>query len=318
MKDVPEMQYRTLGRTGLRVSRIGLGAGGPSLLGLARGSDAAGTERVIKQAVDLGINIIDTSPSYGTEQHIGPALRSVTEPVYVATKIRCHKESGHRDQAPITDPQHVFASVERSLGALHRDVIDILQLHGIPAAQVDRLIETLVPAMQRLQEQGKVRFLGLSEFAIGDTKHDAAVPVCASGVFDTLMLHYGILNQEAERRAFRLTRENNIGVFCMSPVRNAFRSPQDLQNVLDQLFPGKDVSLEFLLQGSVRSYADAAYKFAAAQENIHTILVGTGNPQHLIENTRAILGDPLPQEHMKSLKQEFGHVDGTVMFTYKL
>jgi aryl-alcohol dehydrogenase-like predicted oxidoreductase len=315
MTDIPEMQYRTLGRTGLRVSRVGLGSGGPSRLGLWRGGDDALVEHVIKQAVDLGINLIDTSRNYGTEEAIGAALRSVVDEVYVATKIWCYPEDARGDpKLLITDPQHAIDSVELSLRALRRDVIDILQLHGVTAGDLDVFMDTIVPVMQRLVEQGKVRFLGISENPTTEHEQEVAIRTCTSGIFDTLMIHYSIFDQEAERRTFPLTREHDVGVFCMSAVRNTFRSSENVQRTLEHLFPGQEESLAFLLQEPVRNYADAAYKFAAAQEDIHVILVGTGNPQHLVESTAAILGDPLPVEHTKVLKEQFGHVDGSVMF----
>ena len=316
MKDVPEMTYRPLGRTGLQISRVGLGAGGPSRLGLSRGGDDALIERLVRQAVDLGINLIDTASGYGTEAGLGKALSAVKEQVHVATKVWCYPTHDVTDphQRPITDPQHVTASVEKSLQALRRETIDILQFHGVPAPGFAPLIEHLVPAVIQLQEQGKIRFLGITEHPGIDHRQEMAARACESGVFDTLMVQYSIFDQEAERRTFPLTEKRDIGVFGMCAARGACTDPESLRQVLARLEPGADSSLDFLRQGPVASYADAAYRFAAARKEIHCLLVGTGNPAHLVESTAAILGDPLPAVHVEILRKRFAHLDGALLW----
>ena len=316
MSEVPEMTYRTLGRTGLRVSRVGLGAGGPSRLGLSRGGDDALVERLVRQAVDLGINLIDTARGYGTEEALGKALASVKEQVFVATKVWCYATEDVKDsrQEPITDPGPVVESVEQSLKELRREAIDILQLHGVPAAGLQPMIEHLVPAMVRLREQGKIRFLGVTEHPGVDHRQEMAALACASGIFDTLMIQYGIFDQVAEQRTFTLTGEQEMGVFGMCVARAAFTDPESLRRMLEQVEPEGDADLGFLLRGPVVSFADAAYRFAAAREEIHCLLVGTSNPAHLVESTAAILGDPLPAAHVEVLKERFGHLDGALLW----
>jgi aryl-alcohol dehydrogenase-like predicted oxidoreductase len=315
MAKIPEMTYRTLGRTGLQVSRVGLGSGGPSRLGKARGGDAALVERLVKQAVDLGINLIDTAPGYETEAFLGAALSSIRDPVYLATKVWCYPPGDDKDlhARPLTDPAHVFQSVEQSLRDLRTEAIDLLQLHGARPPSLPLIIEHLVPAMIRLQEQGKVRFLGATESPGNDSTQDMAALVCPSGVFDTIMIQYSIFDQEAERRTFPLVQEHDIGVLGMCAARGAFTDPEILGQVLERLDPDGG-NLDFLLRGPIRSFADAAYRFAAAQENIHTLLVGTGNPAHLLESTAAILGTPLPAEHLQLLKKRFGHLNGDILW----
>ena len=314
MATIPEMTYRTLGRTGLRVSRVGLGSGGPSRLGTARGTDAALVDRLVKQAVDLGINLIDTAPGYGTEAALGAALSGIQVPIYLATKIWCYPTVDSNPQGPpLTDPAYVFRSVEQSLRDLRVEAIDLLQLHGPPPQDLPLIIEHLVPAMIRLREQGKVRFLGATESPGHDPHQDLAGQACRSNLFDAIMIQYSIFDQEAERRTFPLAQEQDVGVIGMCAARAAFTDPDTLAQVLDQLDPdGED--LDFLLQGPVGSFADAAYRFAAAQGNIHCLLVGTGNPDHLLESTTAILGTPLPEEHLRLLKNRFGHLDGAILW----
>ena len=316
MSTPPPMTYRTLGRTNLLVSRVALGAGGPSRLGLAKNDGSAQVDRLIKQALDLGINFIDTAPGYDTENAIGTALQSVRNPLYLATKVWCYPSLDVTDphQPPLTDPQHLVTSVEESLKALRRDHLDILQLHGVPGPAVEPMIEHFIPPMLRLREQGKIRYIGITEHPGIDPQQDMAAAACTSDLFDVLMIQYGIFDQQAQHRTFALAQEHDVGILGMCAARAAFTDSATLEHLLAQIDPEGDSSLEFLLQGSVRSYADAAFRFAAAREEIHTVLVGTGNVDHLVESTAAILGDPLPPAHLEQLTQRFGHLDGQCLW----
>ena len=312
MPAITEMTYRFLGRTDLNVSRVTLGGGGPSRLGLTQAGGAENVDRLVKQAVDLGINLIDTAPGYGTEESIGQALESVTERVYIATKVWCYStpDVTNPHQPPLTDPHHLIESVEKSLKALRRDRIDLLQLHGVPGPAVESMTEHFLPAMQQLQKEGKIRHIGITEHPGIDPDQDMAIKVCHSELFDTLMIQYGIFDQLAQHRTFELASRHKIGVLCMCAARAAFTNPQALRTRLSRILPEKNYSLDFLLQGSVHSYADAAFQFAAARKEIDTIVVGTSRVDHLIQSSRAILGDSLPQTHTLKLEQDFGHTKG--------
>ena len=316
MPDIPDMSYRALGRTGLRVSRVGLGTGGPSRAGKAHGGSDSKVERLVRTAVDLGVNVIDTARAYGTERALGKALKSVTEEVYIATKVRCYEgpDTFDAEQRPIVDPGHVVTSVEESLRDLQRDVIDVLQLHAVTAPGLASVIEHLVPAVTRLQEEGKVRFLGVTEHPGLDPGQDMIAHACDSGVFDTVMFQYGIFDQVAARRSFALTTRYDIGVFGMCAARAAFTDAQTLGHMLELIAPDEQQSLEFLLQGDVGSYADAAYRFAVARDEIHCVLIGTGRADHLIESTAAILGAPLPTAHVQELEERYGDLDGSILW----
>src|SRR5262245_39104066 len=110
------MQYTTLGRTGLRVSVAGLGTGGFSRLGLKSGKSEDESARLIHQAMDLGINFIDTAANYGTEGVVGKALKSIQrDKVVVATKTQIRGGQG---------AAHVTASIDNSLRAMGTDYID--------------------------------------------------------------------------------------------------------------------------------------------------------------------------------------------------
>src|SRR3954466_7827219 len=122
------MQYRTLGRTGVKVSVVGLGTGGQSRLGQMTHKDAAESARVVRRALELGINLIDTAPNYaGTEAFLGEVLQEVPRSEYLlATKAEMSPRDGQ-----VRTPQEVAASIERSLQRLGTDYLDLFQFHNV-------------------------------------------------------------------------------------------------------------------------------------------------------------------------------------------
>src|SRR5919199_112497 len=136
------MQYRTLGRTGLRVSLVSLGTGGPSRLGQGSGVAEAEAHRVVLRALELGINFIDTAAGYGeSEAILGRALRGVPhEACWVATKFS--PLEGDRAKA---DPAELQRSLDRSLQRLGREAIDVFQLHGVIPAAYREVVERFYP-----------------------------------------------------------------------------------------------------------------------------------------------------------------------------
>ncbi|HET6469180.1 MAG TPA: aldo/keto reductase, partial [Geminicoccaceae bacterium] len=154
------MDYTTLGRTGLRVSVAGLGCGGFSRLGLATGRSEAEAEALVRAALDLGVNLLDTAASYGTEDVVGRATASwPREKLVIATKANIRHE---RELLP---PGDVLASLERSFRALRTDHLDVFQLHGVPPWAYDHAVGTILPVLRREQEKGRIRHIGITETA---------------------------------------------------------------------------------------------------------------------------------------------------------
>lgn len=311
------MQYTTLGRTGLRVSRVGLGAGGPSRLGRSRDATFDDMDRLIGRALDLGVNFIDTARTYGTEDAIGRALQGRgAADVIVATKVWLYdRADGENPQRkPHTDPRRVIDAVEESLRDLRRDRIDLFQYHGVPLASLDTFVEHLLPVAERLREQGKLRFIGLSEQPMFDYSQEMATRACASGLWDSAMVQYGIFDQAGDTCAFPPARANGTGVICMSAARGALVSEEALARTLGKLDAGTPDDMRFLLGEPPGTWPELAFRFAAACDGIDVVLVGTGNPEHLEAGARAITGPPLPPEHLKWLRDRFGRCRGEALY----
>lgn len=308
-----DMDYIGLGKTGLTVSVMGLGGGGHSQLGRRSGASSSESIAIVQRALELGINFIDTAEAYGTEELIGVALYGVRrDAVVLSTKKSLAKEGR------LISARECVDGLEASLRRLRTDHVDIYHLHGVQASQYDHAINELAPAMIRLREQGKIRFLGITEAFATDTGHVMLQRALKDDVWDVVMVGFNLLNQSARERVLTETLKNNIGVLCMFAVRDALSRPEKLRQTIAELVEQGLVDREaidlrdplgFVLQAdSVVSLPDAAYRFCRAESGMHVILSGTGNIQHLEQNVASILRPPLPNDIRQKLMRLFARV----------
>lgn len=167
------MEYSTLGRSGLRISRLCLGAmtfgAGTGIWGEIAGPTVPKATRLVAMAVERGINLIDTADAYSqgqSEAVVGQALADLgldESRMLVATKVRLRTGIGHNDVG--LGRSHIMRSVETSLRRIGRDHIDLFQLHD--RDELVPLEETL-RALDDLVRQGKVRHIGVCNFSAGD------------------------------------------------------------------------------------------------------------------------------------------------------
>ena len=224
------MEFTTLGRTGLRVSVAGLGCGGFSRLGLGTGKSEADAIGIIRAALDLGVNLVDTAAAYGTEPVLGKALRAVPrDSVVICTKAPFGVSN------PGATPESAVRSLDRSLKELGTDYIDVYQLHGIAPHAYDHALHAIAPALLREKEKGKFRHLGITETAPGDPEHDMVQRACRDGVWEVAMIAFHMMHQNARRQAFPLTRQYGVGTLLMFAVRNIFSRPERLAQTLREL-----------------------------------------------------------------------------------
>ena len=308
------LKRRTLGRTGLRVSVMGLGGGGDSRLGQA-GSDEAAAVRLIRTALHAGVNFIDTAEAYGTEEVIGKALRHVPrDQVVLSTKKTTFREAGAELRV---EPADVVRSLEESLRRLGTDHVDVYHLHGVRPAAYPDLRDRLVPTLLSLKAQGKIRFLGITEAFAVDPNHRMLEQALADDLWDVVMVGFNILNQSARKIVFPRAIERRVGTLVMFAVRRALSRPDRLREVLAELaargkLPAEDAEkgLDFLLrEGVAGSIPDAAYRFCQDEPGVHVVLSGTGSQEHLTENIRALSGPALPSRERRRLSALFDRVD---------
>jgi len=308
------MHYTTLGKTGLRVSVAGLGCGGSSRLGRAWGKSEAESVALVRHAVDLGVNFLDTAAAYGTEAIVGKAIRELPrDRVVVATKAQIRQDGRLRSALEVID------SLESSLRNLGTDYVDLFQLHGVPPAAYDHAMQELVPALLDEQAAGKLRHLGITETAPNDPKHLMLQRAVHDDCWQVVMLAFHMMNQNARESVFPHTRERRVGTLLMFVVRSLFSVPGRLQDTLRTLavegrvpdwLAEREQPLDFLIHGDTTSVIDAAYRYARHEPGVDVVLFGTGDVEHLESNIASILKPPLPAEDTARLNTLFGALEG--------
>lgn len=290
------MEKRTLGKTGLQVSILGVG-------GAEIDEDVTpeAVERILGDALDAGLNVIDTAECYTNgEDMIGRAVSSRRSEYYLFTKC------GHADGLDLPDwtPELLRQSVDRSLRRLRTDYLDLLQLHTCSEDKLRRgdVIEVLV----RAREAGKTRYIGYS----GDSH--AALYAVNCGAFDTLQTSVNITDQEAIDLTLPRALERGMGVIAKRPIanvvwKNAAR-PDDpsLHIYWDRL---KQLDYEFLKE-DLSTTVNVSLRFTFSVPGIHTAIVGTAKPGRCSENAKIVSEGILPEEQYQAIRERWKAVAG--------
>jgi aryl-alcohol dehydrogenase-like predicted oxidoreductase len=320
------MQMRVFGRTGMQVSALGFGCGAVGGL-MVRGSPAD-QERTVARAIASGVNYFDTAVQYGngeSERNLGRILQNLKPAnVVVGTKVRVPPSEFGRVADTVTK------SLEDSLSRLRLDRVDIFYLHNVIAEKEDastlsvrQVLDDVVPSFQRLRQQGKVRFLGMT--AVGDTA--ALHQVIDAGAFDGAQIVYNMLNPSAGedlpanypaqdyRRLFDRTKVVGTGVVGIrvlaggalsgSADRHPIASPAP-EPIGSAMSYDADVDrarrlLPLVKEGFASSLTEAATRFALSHPAMGTILVGMATPQQFEEALAAVEKGPLPQDALDRL-----------------
>ncbi len=301
-----------LGRTGLSVSRMGVGAGGPSQIGRQTGRSEAESVDLRRRAFDEGVNIVDTSEGYGTEEMIGQALAGrARDSIVLSTK----KSTRHKEVTPET----LMASLEESLRRLRTDVIDVYNLHGVVPQDYGRLVDDVYPALQAAQQAGKIRWIGITEMFGEDRQHEMLSQALADDLWDVIMVGYNLLNQTARDTVLARAAQQNVGVQVMSAVRKALGNEASLASFVGPLIQSGEIdaedveadgALHFALREGV-SIPDIAYRFCRDDPGVHVVLSGTGNADHLVQNLATFARPALTRETTTRLRHIFRHVVST-------
>ncbi len=313
------MQYTTLGRSGLRVSVAGLGCGGHSRLGQGTGHSRADSVGLVRAALDLGINFIDTAAVYGTEAIVGEAIAGRRDQVVLSTKLQIVPEGASPRGQDFLTGAAFAAGLEASLRRLGTGYVDILHLHGVMPDQYDYCRAELLPALIKLRDDGKIRFLGLTERFIYDPQHCMLESALQDDCWDVVMAGFNMINPSARERVFARTRARGVGTLLMFAVRRALSQPAALRALLQELvaqgllaadaLDRKD-PLDFLVDpGGADSVVDGAYRFCRHEPEVDVVLTGTGQVAHLKQNIASIMAGPLTAECLARLQDLFGAID---------
>jgi len=316
------MQYRDLGRTGIRVSEIGFGAwaiGGPTEasgmpLGWGRTSDDESLG-AIRRARELGVTFFDTADSYGfgrSESLLGIVLSRKRGDAVIATKVGNVRTSTGEFRKDFTK-QHIFHAVDGSLKRLRTDYIDVYQVHNPTIDELRR--EHIQEAMDRLQEIGKIRFWGVSITTI-----DEGLQIVRNGWGHVLQVLYNVLNQAPATDLFPLAKEHGYGIVARVPLASGLLSGKFRP---DTVFGADDVRQSFLtsrrlhevtarvdevraiIGGTARTLAEGALQFNLANDMISTVIPGARNA-HQVEMNVAASEGRLPPDVVERLRTRLG------------
>jgi aryl-alcohol dehydrogenase-like predicted oxidoreductase len=307
------MPHRRLGRSELVVSALGLGCMGMSEF--YGSTDETESIATIHRAIDLGINFLDTADMYGVgrnEELVGRAIRGRRKEVVLATKFGNVRSPDGKFLGVNGRPDYVQQSCEASLRRLGVEQIDLYYQHRVDASVP---IEETIGAMARLVEQGKARFLGLSEAAPATLRRAAKVhPIAA------LQSEYSLWTRDHEREALPTCRELGIGFVAYSPLGRGFltgkfRNPDKLDagdyRRTSPRFVGDNIQrnielverIEKIAGEKKRTAAQLALAWVLAQGSDIVPIAGTKRRAYLDENAGSI-GVALTPEDLSRIDQE--------------
>lgn len=333
------MNYRQLGRTGLRVSEVGFGGGGIGGVWGAT-SDAQG-RRAVHRALELGVNFFDAAPGYGNgraESVLGEALFGRRSDVFVTTKVSIRPE-GFGDVE-----RFVRHSVEQSLRRLRTEYVDLLLIHnpissvrGRPFAansiSPDDALD-MAATFSRLRQAGACRFIG---FTAWRCNAQALRTLVASGVFDAIQTEYNLLNQSAQdipapalhaadigqaehetreylsyryrhvdqHLAIRLAAERGLGVINIRPVLAGILTDGVDHPLEDDAAPllRQASLLDFLRTDGTRKLFEAALRFCLMNQDVSTVVPGVKRAQEIEEAVGAAAALPLAADELARIAE---------------
>jgi len=290
------MQYRNLGRAGVKVSAIGIGCnqfGGKV--------DKAGTKTIVQQALDEGINFFDTADVYGgrgvSEEYLGAALEGLRDQVVIATKGRAKMGDCPNDQG--TSRYHIMNAVEASLRRLGTDHIDLYQIHSWDDSAS---VEEMMRALDDLVRAGKVRYIGASNFSAWQLcRSNDVAEMMGWEQFVTIQPHYHMLEREIESELVPYSEFANIGILPYFPLAGGFltgkykrgqpapagsrgeKSPYVQKYRTDENFDKLDALTAFAKKRG-HTLHDLAFAWLLSNEHVASVIAGATNPDQVTSN----------------------------------
>ncbi|SFT05745.1 aldo/keto reductase [Paenibacillus sp. BC26] len=292
------MIYTTFGQTGLSVSKLGLG--GAPLAGDFGRTDEAEVQSLVHEAIDSGINLIDTAPKYGmgeSERRIGKALIGRRDKVILASKA---VRSDHR-----YDYDSTIRSVEESLQRLQTDWIDILQLHDVESQPVDLIMNETVPALEKLKQDGKIRFTGVTTRVL-----PLLMDYMRTGSFDAIQFYtrYMLIDHTAKDEVMPFAQETGIGVINGSVLGLGMLADAPahfLEEEISRKAQSRIDQLQFLRRSEPKGLIEPAMRFSISQPAIHVTLTGTSSRTSLRTNLSYCDGRGLEEEELQRVYDLF-------------
>jgi aryl-alcohol dehydrogenase-like predicted oxidoreductase len=293
------MEKRILGKTGLEVSRLGVGL---AEIGFELTmSNEAQASKVLNTALDAGMTFLDTAACYGnSEELIGRTVAHRRQEYVLATKCG-HVAGGYEGEE--WTAQTIQDSIDRSLKRLRTDYLDLVQLHTCSVDVLER--GEVIQAVQNAQQAGKTRFIGYS----GD--NEAAEWAIESGIFDTLQTSFNLVDQRARTRLFPQAKRKEMGIINKRPIANgAWGASQSPSSYADQYFERAQAMAALgPLPVAIEHRILLALGFTFAHDQVDTIIVGTQNPDHMESNIEWVNTKlPVDEALVQELQRRFDEI----------
>ncbi len=290
------MEKRQLGKTDMQVSVLGFGG---AEIGF-EGATEETVERLLKSALDAGLNVIDTGECYeGSEELIGKTVSDCRADYYLFTKCGHPRGTGSEDWSPSS----LLESIERSLRRLRTERLDLIQLHSCSEAVLRK--GDAIAALQTAREKGYARYIGYS----GDSV--AARYAVECGAFDTLQTSINIADQEAIELTLPLAREKQMGVIAKRPIANAAwkenHKPIDSYHhaYWDRL---KKLNYDFVRHLPLEESIGHALRFTLSVAGVHTAIVGTTKPERWLENAKLVEAGLLSEADFATIRDRWEEI----------
>lgn len=294
------MEYTTLGKTELRVSKLGLG-GAPIGGDFGAMTDQQAVE-IIHEALDIGITFFDTAPLYGrgeSERRFGKGLKGKRDQIVLATK------AVQRDEK--YSYENTIRCVEESLKRLQTDYIDLIQLHEAERTTFEEGMNGTVAAFLKLKEQGKVRAIGVNG---GDV--ELLFPYIRSGHLDTCQTfsRYMLIDHTAKDELFLLAKQENVAIINGSPLGMGILadSPAPFLNKRHEILTEAEqrkAQLAFLRKPGPKGFIEPAMRFSLYSDDIAVTLTGASSVEILQENASYCDGVGLTDEERTKIYSLF-------------
>jgi|SRR5450631_1077927 len=301
------MEYRQLGRSGLRVSALTLGTmtfGGTGWASVVGNTDVDGARRQIAMALDAGVNLIDTADAYSaglSEEIIAKALPVAREDVLLATKVRMPMGDGPNDAG--LSRHHIVRACEASLRRLGTEYIDLYQVHEWDGQTP---LEETMRALDDLVTSGKVRYIGASNYAGWQLMKALGVAERAHlSRFASQQIYYSLAGRDAERELVPLSLDQGLGILVWSPLAAGLLSGKYARGVeapagsrqvsdwneppiddQDKLYDIVDV-LKEVASGHGASVAQIALAWSLGRPGVTSLIVGARTDEQLADNLKA-------------------------------
>ncbi len=310
---------RTLGRTGIEITAVGLGTWA---MGSQWGAqDDEESIRTLHHALDLGCRFLDTAQAYGdgrSERLIARVFRERGERVPVATKVppKDYLWETVPGVTPIQEKfpaQYIIERCEVSLRNLETDCLDVYQLHTWNSSWNDET--EWYEAMLKLRDQGKIRAIGIS---VPDARPDDANGTIEAGRVDTVQLIYNIFDQRAAEQVFPLARKHDVGILARVPLASGALTGKWNEGTTfpegdwrREVFTGETLSrtlryvdeLRFLADHSDGSLTEAAVRFCISDPAVSAAIPGARRPDQVDVLMRALERGPLSQDDLRRARE---------------